>query len=30
MESLWVSDKRNLVRYDSVQPHYNLVDRHEF
>ncbi len=30
MESLWVSDKRNLVRYDSVQPHYNLVHRHEF
>ncbi|HEY4723364.1 MAG TPA: aldo/keto reductase [Anaerolineae bacterium] len=30
MESLWVSEKYNLVRYDSVQPHYNLVHRAEF
>lgn len=30
MESLWVSDKRNLARFDSVQPHYNLLHRHEF
>ncbi len=30
MEALWASDKRNLVRYDSIQPHYNLVHRAEF
>ncbi|MBK8045691.1 MAG: aldo/keto reductase [Anaerolineales bacterium] len=30
MHALWMSDKRNLVRYDSVQPHYNLVHRAEF
>lgn len=30
MQSLWVSDKYNLVRYDSLQPHYNLVHRDEF
>ena len=30
MESLWVSEKHNLARYDSVQPHYNLVHRAEF
>jgi aryl-alcohol dehydrogenase-like predicted oxidoreductase len=30
MESLWVSDKYNLVRYDSLQPHYNLMHRAEF
>ncbi len=30
MESLWVSDKKGLARFDSVQPHYNLVHRHEF
>ena len=30
MKSLWVSDKLNLVRYDSLQPHYNLVHREEF
>jgi len=29
-KSLWVSDVRNLVRYDSLQPHYNLVKRAEF
>lgn len=30
MESLWVSDRNNLVRYDSLQPHYNLAHREEF
>lgn len=30
MEALWASDKHNLVRYDSIQPHYNLVHRAEF
>lgn len=30
MQALWVSDKNNLVRYDSLQPHYNLIERPEF
>ncbi len=30
MQALWVSDKYNLVRYDSFQPHYNLIHRDEF
>ncbi len=30
MQALWVSDKYNLVRYDSLQPHYNLIHRDEF
>jgi aryl-alcohol dehydrogenase-like predicted oxidoreductase len=30
MRSLWVSDRHNLVRYDSLQPHYNLIYRDEF
>jgi aryl-alcohol dehydrogenase-like predicted oxidoreductase len=30
MQALWASDKNNLVRYDSLQPHYNLVERAEF
>ena len=30
MESLWVSEKHDLVRYDTLQPHYNLVHRAEF
>ena len=30
MEALWTSDKLNLVRYDSLQPHYNLANRAEF
>ena len=30
MESLWVSDRRNLARYDCIQPHYSLVHRAEF
>ncbi len=29
-KSLWVSDVRNLSRYDSLQPHYSLVHRAEF
>jgi aryl-alcohol dehydrogenase-like predicted oxidoreductase len=28
--ALWASDKNNWVRYDSLQPHYNLVHRAEF
>jgi len=30
MQALWVADKQNLVRYDSLQPHYSLVRREEF
>ena len=30
MQALWVSDKNNLVRYDALQPHYNLIHRDEF
>lgn len=30
MQALWVSDKYNLARYDSLQPHYNLIHRDEF
>ena len=30
MEALWTSDKHGLARYDSIQPHYNLVHRAEF
>jgi aryl-alcohol dehydrogenase-like predicted oxidoreductase len=30
MEALWTSEKFNLVRYDCLQPHYNLVHRGEF
>jgi 1-deoxyxylulose-5-phosphate synthase len=30
MKSLWVSDAKNLVRFDSLQPHYSLVHRAEF
>jgi len=30
MEALWASDKHGLARYDSFQPHYNLVHRDEF
>ncbi|MCB9006102.1 MAG: aldo/keto reductase [Ardenticatenaceae bacterium] len=29
-KSLWVSDVRHLARFDSLQPHYNLVHRAEF
>jgi len=30
MQSLWISDKHNLARYDSLQPHYNLIHRDEY
>ncbi|MCC6146710.1 MAG: aldo/keto reductase [Anaerolineaceae bacterium] len=30
VEALWVSDRRALARFDSLQPHYNLVHRAEF
>jgi aryl-alcohol dehydrogenase-like predicted oxidoreductase len=30
MQALWASDKYNLARYDSLQPHYNLIYRDEF
>ncbi len=30
MEALWTSEKHHLARYDSLQPHYNLVHRAEF
>ncbi len=30
MQALWVSDKYNLSRFDSLQPHYNLIHRDEF
>lgn len=30
MQALWTSDKLNLARYDSLQPHYNLLWRAEF
>lgn len=30
MRALWTSDKYGLARYDSFQPHYNLVHRAEF
>ena len=30
MQALWISDRMNLVRFDSLQPHYNLVHRDEF
>lgn len=29
-EALWVAKHHSLVRYDSLQPHYNLVHRAEF
>lgn len=29
-KSLWVSDKHNLARFDSLQPHYSLFNRKEF
>jgi aryl-alcohol dehydrogenase-like predicted oxidoreductase len=28
--TLWESDKHGLVRYESLQPHYNLAHREEF
>ena len=30
VEALWASDKQGLVRFDSIQPHYNLLHRAEF
>ena len=30
MKALWISDVRGLARYESLQPHYNLVHREEF
>ncbi len=30
MQALWTSDRNGLCRYDSLQPHYNLVHRDEF
>ncbi|HEY5271402.1 MAG TPA: aldo/keto reductase [Anaerolineales bacterium] len=30
MQALWASDRNGLSRYDSLQPHYNLVHRDEF
>ena len=30
MEALWTSDKSGLARFNSIQPHYNLVHRAEF
>lgn len=30
MEALWAADQNHLARYDSLQPHYNLVHRAEF
>lgn len=30
MQALWTSDKHKLVRYVSLQPHYNLIHRDEF
>jgi aryl-alcohol dehydrogenase-like predicted oxidoreductase len=29
-KALWVSDRLGLARYDSLQPHYNLIHRAEF
>jgi aryl-alcohol dehydrogenase-like predicted oxidoreductase len=30
MQALWASDKLGLARFDSLQPHYNLMHRAEF
>jgi aryl-alcohol dehydrogenase-like predicted oxidoreductase len=30
MRALWTSDKLRLARYDSLQPHYNVIRREEF
>jgi aryl-alcohol dehydrogenase-like predicted oxidoreductase len=30
MKSLWISDARRMVRFESLQPHYNLMHRAEF
>jgi aryl-alcohol dehydrogenase-like predicted oxidoreductase len=30
MQALWTSDRNGLVRFECLQPHYNLVHREEF
>jgi aryl-alcohol dehydrogenase-like predicted oxidoreductase len=30
MQALWASEKLNLARYDSLQPHYHLLGRQDF
>ena len=30
MQALWTSEREGLTRFDSLQPHYNLVHREEF
>lgn len=30
MKSMWVSDIRNIVRYESLQPHYSMFNRAEY
>ena len=30
MQALWKSDVHGIARYDSLQPHYNLIHREEF
>jgi aryl-alcohol dehydrogenase-like predicted oxidoreductase len=30
MQALWISERNGLARFDSLQPHYNLVHRAEF
>jgi aryl-alcohol dehydrogenase-like predicted oxidoreductase len=30
MQALWASDRLNLARFDSLQPHYHLLGRQEF
>ena len=30
MKAQWISDVRHLVRFECLQPHYNLMHRHEF
>jgi aryl-alcohol dehydrogenase-like predicted oxidoreductase len=29
MKAMWVSDKHNIARYDSIQPHFHLMNRRE-
>lgn len=30
VQSLWASDRNGLVRFECLQPHYNLIERDEF
>jgi aryl-alcohol dehydrogenase-like predicted oxidoreductase len=30
MQALWNSDRKGLARFDTLQPHYNLIHRQEF